>query len=290
MDPTLLDGARFQGVLTGLPYGSSARAVIYNQPAWDAAGITEPPTTWAEFLDQARAMKAAGVEIPFYYEGMGQEAMAAWFPYVYFTHGGELSSEGKLAIDRDACVAGLTIWDTMNKEGLFEPDVTAGTFTQQRETMTSQTAGMTISGPWYIPMYAADNAEAVYGSYAIPEGTNPATVGVTDVYVTFTDSQNPAAAAAFTEFLMEKDRNLQFIKDRGFLPIYTEHFALPEFQEGPIKAFTDAVATAKFVPLDANWVEFDKIGTNAITAMFLDGTGPEVACQAMIDGLAGLEQ
>ena len=85
MDPTLRDGARFQGVLTGLPYGSSSRAVFYNQPAWDAAGITTPPDDWAEFLEAARAMKAGGVEIPFFYEGKGQEAMAAWFPYVYFT-------------------------------------------------------------------------------------------------------------------------------------------------------------------------------------------------------------
>ena len=129
-----------------------------------------------------------------------------------------------------------------------------------------------------------------FGTFPVPEGTNAATVGVTDVYVLFKDSKNPEAAVAFTEFLMDKERNLQFIKDRGFLPIYTEHFALPEFQAEPMKAFTDALPTAKFVPLDKNWVEFDKIGTNAITAMFLDGTGPEVACQAIVDGLAGIEQ
>lgn len=291
MDPTLRDGARYDGVLTGLSYGSSARAVFYNAPAWEAAGITAAPTTWDELIDQARAMKEAGVEIPFYYEGMGQEAMAAWFNYVYFTHGGELTdAEGDLAIDMDACVAGLTVWDTMNKEGLFEPDVTAGTFDQQRSAMTSQTAGMTISGPWLISMYGADAPEAEFGTFAIPQGTNAATVGVTDVYVTFTDSQNPAAAAAFTEFLMEKERNLEFITARGFLPVYTEHFALEQFQDGPFKAFTDALPSAKFVPLDADWVEFDKIGTNAITAMFLDGTGPEAACQAMVDGLAGIAQ
>ena len=291
MDPALRDGARYQGVLTGLSYGSSARAVFYNLPAWEAAGITEAPATWDELIDQARAMKEAGVEIPFYYEGMGQEAMAAWFNYVYFTNGGELTdADGNLAIDMDACVAGLTVWDTMNTEGLFEPDVTAGTFDQQRGAMTSQSAGMTASGPWLISMYAEDNPDAQFGAFPIPQGTNPATVGVTDVYVMFKDSQNPAAAAAFTEFLMDKDRNLEFITGRGFLPVFTEHFALEQFQSGPFKAFTDALPSAKFVPLDPAWVEFDKIGTNAITAMFLDGTGPEVACQAMIDGLAGIEQ
>jgi ABC-type glycerol-3-phosphate transport system substrate-binding protein len=216
--------------------------------------------------------------------------MAAWFNYVYFTHGGELTQDGKLFIDQDACVQGLTVWDTMNKEGLFEPDVTAGTFDGQTDAMVTGTAGMTITGPWMIGFYADRGPDTEFGTFPVPTGTNPATVGVTDVYVMFKDTKNPAAALAFTEFLMEKERNLQFIKDRGFLPIYTEHFSLPEFQAEPLKAFTDALPSAKFVPLDKNWVEFDKIGTNAITAMFLDGTGPEVACQAIVDGLAGIEQ
>jgi ABC-type glycerol-3-phosphate transport system substrate-binding protein len=113
---------------------------------------------------------------------------------------------------------------------------------------------------------------------------------VTDVYAIFKDSENPEAARAFVEYLMDPERNLRFVKDRGFLPIYTEQFKLPEFQEGAYKAFAAALPKAKFIPLDANWVQFDKIGTNAITAMFLEGSGPEKACQAMIDGLADLQQ
>ena len=82
----------------------------------------------------------------------------------------------------------------MNKEGLLEPDVTAATFNQQRAAMTGQTAGMTMTGPWLIGMYAADAPDAEYGTFQIPTGTVQATVGVTDVYVLFADSQNPAAA------------------------------------------------------------------------------------------------
>ncbi|GEM_PF-3863000 len=289
MDPALRDGARYQGGLTGLSYGASARAVFYNEDLFAQAGIDAPPATWDELLEDARALKAAGVEIPFYYEGKGQEAMAAWFNYVYFTNGGELVKDGKLSVDQEACVKGLTVWDTMNKEGLFQSDVTAGTFDQQVATMASGQAAMTISGPWLTGMIAEKGPDVTFSTFPVPQGTNAATVGVTDVYAIFKDSKNPAAAIAFVEFLMEPDHNLRFVKDRGFLPVYTEHFALPDFQEGPTKAFTDALPSAKFVPLDKNWVEFDKIGTNAITTMFLDGTGPEVACQAIVDGLAGLE-
>ena len=129
-----------------------------------------------------------------------------------------------------------------------------------------------------------------FSTFPIPAGTTQATVGVTDVFALFKDSENKAAAIAFTEFLMDPERNIQFVKDRGFLPIYTSQFSLPEFQAPPLKAFTDALATAKFIPLNAAWTQFDKVGTDAITAMFLDGSGPDKACQAMIDGLAGIPQ
>jgi len=291
MEPALRDGARYKGVLTGLSYGSSARAVFYNLDPWSKAGVTTTPATWDEFLADLRKVKQAGAKIPFYYEGKGQEAMAAWFNYVYFSYGGELTdSSGKLAIDKDKCVQGLTIWDTMNKEGLFEPNVTAGDFTAQTKSMVSGDASATITGPWLIPSYASDGPNTKYGTFQIPTGTTQATVGVTDAYVMFKDTKNKDAAIAFTEYLMDPDRNLQFIKDRGFLPIYTAQFALPEFQTGPMKAFTDALPKAKFVPLNANWTQFDKIGTNAITAMLLEKSGADKACQAMIDGLAGIQQ
>ena len=212
--------------------------------------------------------------MPFFYEGKGQEAMAAWFPYVYFAYGGELTdASGKLAIDKDACVQGLTVWDTMNKEGLFEPNVTAGDFTAQSKAMTSGDAATTISGPWGIGWYTADQSTEKFSTFPIPAGTTQATVGVTDVYVLFKDSQNKAAAVAFTEFLMDPERNLQFVKDRGSCRSTRRSSRCPDFQEGPLKAFTDALASAKFIPLNAAWTQFDKIGTNAITAMFLEGAG-----------------
>ena len=129
--------------------------------------------------------------------------------------------------------------------------MTAGDFTGQRKAMSSGEASSTITGPWLIGMMTEDQSTQKVDTFQIPTGTTQATVGVTDVYVLFKDGKNKDAARAFTEFLMDPDRNLQFVKDRGFLPIYTAQFALPDFQEGPTKAFTDALPNAKFMPLVA---------------------------------------
>jgi multiple sugar transport system substrate-binding protein len=292
MEPALRDGAKYNGQLTGLSYGASARAVFRNTDQWTKAGITAAPQTWDEFLADLRKIKSTNsAKVPFYYEGKGQEAMAAWFPYVYFSYGGSLTdANGKLAIDKNACVQALTIYDTMNKEGLFEANVTAGDFTGQRKAMSSGDASATITGPWLIGMMTEDKSTQKVDTFQIPKGTTQATVGVTDVFALFKDSKNKAAAIAFVEYLMDPARNLQFVKDRGFLQIYTSQFTLPDFQNGPIKAFTDALPNAKFIPLAAAWTQFDKVGTNAVTAMYLDKSGPDKACQAMIDGLAGIQQ
>ena len=197
MEPALRDGARYNGALSGLSYGASARAVFRNVDQWTNAGVTTAPATWDELLDALRKVKSsASAKVPFYYEGKGQEAMAAWFPYVYFSYGGELTdASGKLAINKDACVQGLTIYDTMNKEGLFEPNVTAGDFTGQRKAMSSGDASATITGPWLIGMMTEDQSTQNVRHLPDPKGTTQATVGVTDVYVMFKDGKNKDAAA-----------------------------------------------------------------------------------------------
>ena len=100
---------------------------------------------------------------------------------------------------------------------------------------------MTITSPSLIGILAANAPDLSYGTFPIPAGTTQATVGVVDTYVMFKDSKNPVAARAFIEFLMEPDRSLRFVRDRGFLPVFTEHFALDEFNTGQFQAFAESV-------------------------------------------------
>ena len=63
----------------------------------------------------------------------------------------QLWNSAQAAVTPEAKAAtqkGLTIWDTMNKEGLFEPNVTAGDFTAQTKSMVSGDASATITLGW----------------------------------------------------------------------------------------------------------------------------------------------
>ena len=49
------------GVLMAMPYQPYTTGVWYNQDMFDAAGITEAPVTWTEFLDVCQKLKDSGV-------------------------------------------------------------------------------------------------------------------------------------------------------------------------------------------------------------------------------------
>ena len=61
--PNLIKNVRSwsDGKLLAIPYQPYTTGVWYNQDMFDAAGITETPTTWAEFLDVCQKLKDSGV-------------------------------------------------------------------------------------------------------------------------------------------------------------------------------------------------------------------------------------
>lgn len=56
----------YQGTAYGLALGGNAAGFVYNKRVWEAAGVTEPPTTPAEFIDALQAIKDRTDAIPLY--------------------------------------------------------------------------------------------------------------------------------------------------------------------------------------------------------------------------------
>lgn len=57
----VIDQVSYDGQIYGLPYYSGMNTFAYNAAHLEAAGIDAPPTTWDELLEQAQAVKDAGV-------------------------------------------------------------------------------------------------------------------------------------------------------------------------------------------------------------------------------------
>lgn len=283
-DPTLLEGAKIGGEQFALPYLSTSRALFWNKDAFEKAGLDEPPATWDELIEDGKKIVAdGGAEYGFALQGTGAEAFAAWFPYVYWSQGAELTdADGNLAIDQEACVTAVSALQGM-VDGVTQPNVTAADLPEQMAMFTGGEAAMTITGPWMIGMLAADAPKLDYGVAPIPAGTTSTTLDIQDAFILFKDGGNTDAAAAFAEFLYEAENADSLVEGRGMLPVLTEGFDAPRYQEEPLKTFVDLVREGKFVPSDPGWLKLSDQGTRALQSMYTDGTSPEKTCEAIAE-------
>ena len=102
--------------------------VFYNMDMLEAAGITELPTTWDEFMDVCLTLKEANPDVwPFissWGASNGVSAMLAGFWPFFFQAGGTvLDEEGNLNLDSDAPLEALTYINSFKENGIFDDSI-----------------------------------------------------------------------------------------------------------------------------------------------------------------------
>lgn len=281
-DSNLIKGSRYDDKLYSLPYLSSARALFYNKDQFAKAGISAPPATWGELVQQAANIRAVGAaKFAFSLQGTGNETFAAWFPYFYWSYGGAFTtSGGKIGIDKAACVQSLTQLRSLVTSKATEPNPTSFDITEQMGAFTSGEASMTVSGPWLIGMLDKDK-KINYGVAPLPGGTTQTTLGVTDGWVQFKNSKHAAKAAEVAKYLLSPTVEDGFVKGRGMLPTLQAGFDATRYQSGPLQTFASMLPKASFVPLDPSWTKLSNQGSKALQSMYVNGTSPADVCIAL---------
>ena len=118
-----------EGQLCTFPMMAGNPCVIfYNMDMLEAAGITELPTTWDEFMDVCLTLKEANPDVwPFissWGASNGVSAMLAGFWPFFFQAGGTvLDEEGNLNLDSDATLEALTYINSFKENGIFDDSI-----------------------------------------------------------------------------------------------------------------------------------------------------------------------
>lgn len=151
----------------GKPYGillnQAVWVTFYNKDAFAKAGISAPPTTWAELMDDAEKLKAAGY-IPFTAPGKD------WMPFIWFSQ--ILSgidpdafndiNTGKVTYNSDAVKKTFEVWGDMYAKGYFgDPRLTD----DQKEFVEGK-AAMFVIGDWHSGSFV--QAGMNVGSFLMP--------------------------------------------------------------------------------------------------------------------------
>lgn len=283
-EPVVAEQATFDDRLVVAPYGTSTRAMYVNEDLLAAAGVDEAPATWEELIEVAPAIKdASGLDAGIGIQGVGNETFAAWFPYVYWSFGGDFGTGETIEIEENACVAGLEVLNDLVQSGGAQANPTSSDLVDIQDQLASGQVAMTMTGPWFLGAVA----ELPVTIAPIPAGTTQSTLAVADGWISFEGSAaSEEQIGAVLDFLLSEEIEVPFLKDRGFLPSLTRDFADPHYQSEQLKPFVDALSTAKFVPLSEQWASLVVTGESAMQSMYLGDATPAEVCGTLIDSLS----
>ncbi len=214
------DAWEFDGTSYGVPYMANAQGVLYNKAVFEAAGITELPTTPTEFLDALQAIKDNTDAIPLYTNYAAGWTMGAWDAYVGSVSNGDDTYMNQKFVHTadpfadpgdDTGVYNLyrILYDAV-ANGLIEDDYTTTDWEGCKGMLNNGEIGTMVLGSWaYAQMVeAGDHGEDVgYMPFPITvNGTQYALAGGDYNYAINVNSsdENKTAAMVFIKWMTEE--------------------------------------------------------------------------------------
>jgi multiple sugar transport system substrate-binding protein len=123
MFPASWNGVTRNGKIYGMPWLMDVKYFMYNKDMLQKAGITNPPTTWEELVDQAKTIKDKGVaEFPIIWSWNQKEGVVCDYAVLLFGNGGSfVDASGKPAFNNDKGVQALAWMKQTIDDGLTNP-------------------------------------------------------------------------------------------------------------------------------------------------------------------------
>jgi raffinose/stachyose/melibiose transport system substrate-binding protein len=163
--PGALGVYSYKGKNYGVPWDMGMIGFWYNKELFAQAGIDAPPTTWTEFLDDVKALKAAGITPIALGEGDKWPGMHMW-AYLVTRLGGKANFENALLrtgsfTDAPFVDAGYKLQELMALEP-FQDGFLGATYGDEATAMGNGKAAMELMGQW-APAVQKDNSEDKQG-------------------------------------------------------------------------------------------------------------------------------
>jgi multiple sugar transport system substrate-binding protein len=186
MFPASWNGVTRNGKIYGMPWLMDVKYFMYNKDILQKAGISAPPKTWEELVDQAKIIKQKGLaEFPVIWSWNQKEGVVCDFTVLLFGNGGAfMDASGKPVFNNEKGVQILT-WmkqtlddklsnpsSVSSDEAAVEADFLAGKsafavnwlfqYSDSNDAAKSKIAGQAAFAP--MPVFASGAAAGVKGS------------------------------------------------------------------------------------------------------------------------------
>ena len=229
------NGVTRNGKIYGMPWLMDVKYFMYNKDILQKAGISAPPTTWEELVDQAKTIKSKGLsEYPVIWSWNQKEGVVCDFTALLFGNGGAfLDASGKPVFNNDKGVQVLTWMKQTLDDGLSNPssvssdenaveaDFLAGKsafavnwlfqYSDSNDATKSQIVGQAAFAP--MPVFAAGKAAGIKGSSV--DGSSSFAVMATTPY--------PDQTWKFLTYLASNEVQIKYSAE--MLPVWQNDFS-----------------------------------------------------------------
>lgn len=209
--PGALSTNKWKGNYYGLPLDTNTRVQMYSEQALQAAGITQPPRTFAELRAIGPRLKAKGV---FAFADGGTSGWSV-LPWIW-SAGGKLTNPGLTRasgyLNSAASVAGIRLLvDLRRQDEARFGNVDGGV--QTSDGLAQAKFATILDGPWMFPIFAGQYPDFRLRTALVPRGPGGSisVVGGEDIVMTKA-SKRKAASATFIRFMLSRFAQLEMAK------------------------------------------------------------------------------
>lgn len=243
----------------GAPFDVAAGGgVYYNLKVFKKAGIKTTPKTWAEFIADAKKIKAAGVDAVCATNGDNWTSQLAVLADFYNVHAAVPNFVAQYEANKakfakvPAALAGFQHLEQLTKLKLVNKDAATAKYNDAITRIANGKCGMYMMGTWFTSSIPKKNINDV-GFFAAP-GNDAKNVGLTmwapsGLYISAT-TKNLAAAKTFQAFIASKGATNALVAAVGYEGPFATKDQAPAPSDAPLatRNLAAIVKTGKTYP------------------------------------------
>lgn len=284
-----LNSVMWDGKLYGLPKYTDTIGVFYNKDLFAEAGLTEPPQTWAQFVEYAETLTdpANNVYGATFSARAGEEGTFQFLPII------QMSGGGYDQVNTDGAAEVLDLWKKMIDSGWASRDVLSLGQWDSTGTFNSGNAAMAVSGPWEVDRMVED-AQFEWGVALLPTitegGERSSALGGFNWGIMATTA-HPDEAFRLLEYYVSQDHRL--FPEFGNIPARSD-IELPETgiaeKDAALQVFLEQLQYAQPRGPHPEWQKISKAIYDAMQQALTGQMSSQDAldqAQATIDGILG---
>lgn len=293
-----LDTFTVDGEVLAVPYANDYRIAYYNKEQFEKAGVTEAPKTYAEVLDAARKIKAAGIaDYPLAISMNAEEKASTGLMWTAFQMNGKVWNEDG-TFDKDSVMDALNYFQAAVDEDLVAPEDKTASGMEAYMRICSGTASFLVGPTSFVSKTQNEEESQVVGQVEAilsPGKAAPAqqTMALPEAIGITASSEHKEAAQKFIEWYTSADMQKELYGTLGNLP--TRNSVLSALVEdgtianaGALAEQAELIASPFPGGVPAYYAELSSAMYNAINKMALGQSNAEQAYDEMSKALDGL--